>query len=249
MSLFALNAATDHAHGAGDSIMVGQGNTPTPGGYLFPVAQRIWTQQLADGAPVGGWKPGPPGPGHTFVPTLMAFTQNGISGSTIADLNTDKVTRIGAYNPTKLFIGVSPNDFGSTATWAASASSILTYWTGTLGRTAADLAIISCVLGFGCKWQSGVAAWGLNTSDSSVLAINNVASSWCVSNGVYYMDIRGTTTADADTMASYLSTHNTPEPGITDYEVCNPSSQIHPSITLGQKVCANMIWAHLAVTY
>lgn len=245
---FAISAVTDRCHGAGDSIMFGQGNSPTPGGILYPVAQDIWYQQMALAAPAYGWKPS----GSTATVTLMPFTQDGISGSTLQDLATSRVARIGAYNPTKLFIDVSPNDWAGAlpGSWTTPANTILSYWTGTLGRAASDMCMISTVLSLGEQWQAAPAAcWGLNPSDAALATLNGIASSWCASNGVYYMDIRGTYTTDPNTAAQYESLNNGVAPGSANGPISNPASPIHPSITKGQKIVASFISANLSVTY
>lgn len=230
---------------SGNSLAAGTGNGPPPGnGYLSWVARAINAELMRRAAP-GGFRRGVNG--YAVPPVVVRtcpWTQDGISGSSIGQLATAVDTRVMAYAPPGdgsnwvQIIDVSPNDWSSTATWAASATTILTAMRAT--KPQSRLAIVSSVLGFGEKWQSGVACWGLNTSDDQVLALNNVARQWCIDNSVYYIDLRGTTIADPFTVANYESTHNGAEPGLTAGPITLDGG-IHPSIPGGQQIISSLL--------
>lgn len=243
-----INATTDHVHVAGDSLVVGDGNTPPPGlGYLSPVAWLINAELMRRAAPSGIRRTRA---GHStppYIPQSIAWTTDGISGTTLQALADNVSTRVMAYAPAgdgsnwKVFIDVSPNDWadGAASNWTNPATTILSTIRATKPNT--TVCIVSSILGFGEKWQSGAACWGLNTSDDRVLVLNGIASGWCAANSVHFMDLRGTTISDPFTIANYESLHNTPEPGLTLGPIGNPLSVIHPSIPVGQYIVSNIV--------
>jgi hypothetical protein len=242
-----INAYTDHVHIAGDSLVVGAANTPAPGlGILSPIAWKISSEMTRRAAPVGGWRASA-GSG-TFAPTGIAWTTDGISGSTLADLATNVSTRMMAYAPPgdgsnwKIFIIASPNDWGNPSlpgSWTTPADTILAAIRAT--KPNASLCIISSLLGFGEQWQSGAACWGLNPSDPVLAALNVVAAAWCATNNIRYMNLRGDKIADPFTIANYESLHNGAEPGSVAGPIGQPASLIHPTIHAGQIIVSDLV--------
>ncbi len=255
-----ISAKNDVVWNGHDSIALGFGNTdpttddydPGRGAMAFAAHEINAELQRRAAPPDGAYRVGQ---NATWAkPRRVKWKQDGLSGHNLAQLLASLSARCLVYNPTVVLIGNSPNDW----TTSGYGTELDQLW-AVLRPLGIKLGIVSSFLGQGEKVQQGPDAWGLNISDPGVAGVNFQAKAWCAANGVvgdpqgpYWIDIRGTTVNDPNTIAFYENLYNTGN--ATDHVFTVDG--YHPwyfklvdGVPTGQQIYSRCLLANLAVDY
>lgn len=260
-----IKAKTDVIWDGYDSLSLGYGSSdpdptvddydPGKGANAF-AAHAINAELQRRAAPAAGFRAGK---NTTWAkPQRIKWKQRGVSGSNIAQLLAGTFgslhDRMLVYNPTVAILGCSPNDWGN----AGYGTYLDTLW-ATLKPLGVALVLVSSVMGVGEKVQAGSSAWGLNSSDATLLNLNNAAKAWCTTNGVigdrqgpYWIDIRGTTVNDPNTFAYHENIWNTGNVSTGCFTVDGEHPwyfTLSPGRPTGQQIYSSCLLANLNVDY
>lgn len=239
-----INVKSDRVHWAGDSVITGYDNNNAGNGIGSPVFWQIASTQAARrGAPSGA--------GNAVQPAQIHWTQDGVSGTGMAEVAANVTTRVLAYAPTVLFLMGSSNEWGTTqVAWETAANIVVNAAKGQTGGC--KVVVISNMFGDGEQWTTA-SGWGLNFRDAAVASLNVIIKNWATARGdVWYMNLRGDAITDAHTYLKLVSELNVPEPGSaakpSPAGIVGPDG-FHPLRADGQKKLATEIYSYLQVTY
>lgn len=167
----------------------------------------------------------------------ITVTSSGVVGNKAADIAAAVASRIVAFNPTKVVLEVVINDaIGGTDPTAFQAS-----YDSIIAQTLAALPSVKflCVsaLCYGEQWLPGP-AWGANSSDSNILALDAAIQAVVAKYSMSYVDLRAP-------LLVYEAANNTPQPGAVFGVVT--ADNTHPIITSGQVLMSTWAFAGVAV--
>lgn len=232
---------TDHLHVVGTSLTE-LGWHIAPNGLVDRI-QSAWRpgSSLPSAAGVGARSAvntGLAAVAQPALPSLLTVTSSGVFGNLASDIAAQVAARILAYSPTALVLEVGTNDVLLSTDPTAFGLSVDSIVTQSLAGIPALKILMPSVLCHDERWQAAGDHWGLNADDAKIALINAQLS------GVAAAHASSCTYGDTRTPAGgWLSTHNTPAPGVGNLLT---SEGVHWS-RLGQALVGEWLLPYVAV--